>query len=154
MLAHVLVGEPDPTSPGHALGMGIGLLLRSQRRVDLASNTPSGQCGQPRLGSAGLGAVVEFIPPLPDVWFGGRNDRVLNTPVNHQQGPPSPKPKGFYVFNQSGQLRIEINSTRIREMTPRPAQKQRVSRPSGQSFSALEKENNNRALRRSFSGAR
>jgi len=88
VFALFLVGEADPTSSGHALGMGIGLLLRSQRCIDLASNSASGQCGQSRLGSAGLDAVVEFIPPLPDVGFGGRNDRVWNTPVNHQQALP------------------------------------------------------------------
>jgi len=42
VFALFLVGEADPTSSGHALGMGIGLLLRSQRCIDLASNSASG----------------------------------------------------------------------------------------------------------------
>jgi hypothetical protein len=70
------------------LARWIGRLLRSQRGVDLASNTSSGQCGQSCLGSASLDAVVKLKPPLPDIRFGGRNDRILNTPVNHRRALP------------------------------------------------------------------
>src|SRR5690348_7683681 len=139
-----LPGEPDPTSPGHALGMGVGLLLHSQRRVDLASNTPSGQCGQPGLGSAGLDAVVEFIPPLPDVGFGGCNDRILNTPVNHQQALPRRNQGASACSINPGNYGSESTRRESRKGLCGAAQKQRVSLRSGHSFSALEKENNNR----------
>jgi hypothetical protein len=49
-LAHVLIGEPDSTSPGHALDQRIPRLMQfSVRRLGLASINRMGQMNQGEL---------------------------------------------------------------------------------------------------------
>ena len=39
------------------------------------------------MGATGFGIVVEFVPPFPDIRFGGGNDRELDALVEHDTFP-------------------------------------------------------------------
>lgn len=57
----------------------------SERGVDFPPNPACGERREARLGATGLGIVVEFVPPFPDIRFGGGNDRELDALVEQDR---------------------------------------------------------------------
>jgi hypothetical protein len=71
--------------------------------VDLRLDATRRQRREPRLRSAGLNLIAEFVTPFPDVWFCRRHDRKLNTSMDH----------GGPLYRMSGnQLLLGVQSIR------------------------------------------
>lgn len=55
----------------------------TERCVDLRLHAACGESGEPRLGSSSLHLIAELVAPFPNVRFGSRYDRILDTSVDH-----------------------------------------------------------------------